>query len=101
MELTHPLYPMRAVIRCQARQQALTANSQYGSEATGWDEALLNDVAATLFESEQGQQLLIPYWSQQAVNQAEAELATAIATTYQQIMEQRQSPVVQELNALL
>lgn len=100
MELANPLYPMRAVIRCKAKQQLLLALSEAG-DAAALDESLLNDIAATFFQSEQGQAIYTPFHSREAVNVTEDEIATEIVTIYQQIMAHRQSPVVQHLNALL
>lgn len=101
MELANPLYPMRAVVRCKAQQQLLMVISEAGDAIAGLDEILLNDIATTIFQSEQGQALYTPYRTRDAVNAAEDDLAAEIAMTYQQIMVQRQNPVVQDLNALL
>jgi hypothetical protein len=100
MELANPLYPMRAVIRCKAQQQLVLDLNPSGDVAV-LDEQLLNEIAATFFQSEQGQTLYTPFHSREAVNAAEDEIATGIVTIYQQIMAQRQSLVVQSLNALL
>jgi len=101
MELANPLYPMRAVIRCKARQSILLGVGDSNDASASLDEVLLNDLATTLFQSEQGQVLFTPYSSRAAVNAVEDELAEEIATTYQHIIEQRQNPVVQNLNTLL
>lgn len=100
MALAHPLYPMRAVIRCQAQQQLLLALSQ-AQDATAVDESLFHEIAATLFQSELAQAIYTAYPDRAAVQAAEAEVAAEIVIIYQQIMAQRQSPVVQTLNALL
>jgi hypothetical protein len=100
MEFANPVYPMRAVIRCKAKQQLMT-NIDGTSLEERLDEALLNELATTLFQSEHCDAIYEPYTTRQAATAVEDEVALELAAAYQRIMQQRNSPIVQTLNALL
>jgi hypothetical protein len=118
MELANPIYPMRSVIRCKAKQQlmldtdvmvnqdsSLRKNGASPSEFWGGDEfldvKLFNELAITLFRSERCEVLYQPCHSQAEACLIEDWIAMELATTYRRIIQQRQSPVVQALNVLL
>lgn len=100
MEFANPIYPIRAVIRCKAKQQLMT-NIDGSSLEERLDDALLNELATTLFQSERCNAVYEPYPTRDAASAVESEVALELAATYQRIMEQRNSPIVQTLNALL
>ncbi len=100
MELAHPIYPMRAVIRCKARQQLLSGLNADGQPAT-FDEALFKELATTLFRSHQATDLYQPCFSTEAASAVEDRLAAELTTTYRWISQQQENPLVQRLNSLL
>ncbi|MDX2239135.1 MAG: hypothetical protein NW224_00450 [Leptolyngbyaceae cyanobacterium bins.302] len=101
MELAdHSIYPMRAVIRCKAKQQLMT-NIDGSSLEERLDEILFAEIATTLFQSPQWDAIYEPYATCAAASAVENEAALALAATYQRIIQQRNSPIVQNLNALL
>ncbi|MDX2229192.1 MAG: hypothetical protein NW220_06125 [Leptolyngbyaceae cyanobacterium bins.349] len=101
MELAnHSIYPMRAVIRCKAKQQLMTNVDGSALEAR-LDEGLFQELATTLLQSGRCDVVYQPYATREAASAVEDEVALELAASYQRIIQQRQSPVVQELNALL
>jgi hypothetical protein len=65
------------------------------------DEVLLNDLSTTLFQSAQFQKLRQPYNSKKECCAVEDWAAMELAIAYRRITQQRQSELVQNLNALL
>ncbi len=100
MELANPIYPIRAVIRCKAKQQLMT-NIDGTSLAERFDEVLFSEIANTIFHSPDNDALYEPYATRAAASAVEDEFALDLAATYQRIIQQRKSPLVQNLNALL
>lgn len=100
MELANLIYPIRAVIRCKAKQQLMT-NIDGTSLEEHVDEALFSEIANTLFHSPQSDALYEPCATRAAANAIEDDVALELAATYQRIIQQRKSPIVQNLNALL
>jgi len=90
---------MRAVIRCKAKQQLMRQMDE--TSLATIDEALFKEIAATLFRSGHCQAIYQPHTTKAAAMAVEDEIAQELATTYQSIVQQRQSLVVQSLNALL
>ncbi|EKQ69130.1 hypothetical protein OsccyDRAFT_1744 [Leptolyngbyaceae cyanobacterium JSC-12] len=100
MELANLVYPLRAVIRCKAKQQLMTNLDGTGLEEQ-LDESLLREISQTLFQSERCDAIYEPYATREAATAVEDWAALEIAAIYQRIIQQRQSPTVQSLNALL
>jgi len=91
--------PMRAVVRCKAKQKML-AESDVTSFCMSIDESLLKELTNTLFCSDN---YLNQY--QHCRSQAEADaiadqMATELSLTYQQIKQQQNDSVIQKLNTL-
>ncbi|MBF2027008.1 MAG: hypothetical protein IGS48_09615 [Oscillatoriales cyanobacterium C42_A2020_001] len=100
MELANPVYPLRAVIRCKAKQQLMTNLDGTGLNER-LDEELFCEIAQTLFQSEECDPIYVPYATREAASAVEDGVALELAVIYQRIVQQRQCPVVQSLNALL
>jgi hypothetical protein len=100
MERVNLIYPLRAVIRCKAKQQLMT-NVDGAALAECLDENLFQELAITLFQSEGCQAIYQPYASREVASAVEDGIALELAAIYQRIMQQRQNPLVQDLNALL
>ena len=66
-----------------------------------FDDTLLKDLAANLFQSTHYRVFFERCHSQQDVQAIEDQLAQELAHTYQKIWERSQDPVVQSLNARL
>lgn len=98
MELANPTYPMRSVIRCQAKQQILTTGD---SSMATLDETLFQELAGTLFNSAYFQSLYRAYPSTQDRCKVEAQLAVELTAIYHHVTQKQQQPLVQQLNALL
>lgn len=99
MELAQPIYPMRAVIRCKAKQHLCSASSDILLMPI--NEALLKELATTLFRASQTNDLSQPCYSTEDASEIEDRLATELAANYRRIIYQQQNPLVQQLNALL
>lgn len=93
-------HPKRAVIRCQAKMQLETADDCFE-----WHEpiveTLLEELAATLFQSNRYQALYQQCRSKLEANEVGDRLARELAESYRQIMQRRNDRVVQGFNALL
>jgi hypothetical protein len=102
MELIHHR-PHRAAIRFKAKVQLLETTDEFFGTGDCCESSnpLLEDLAATLFQSRQYRVFYEQPHSKREAKQAEDRLAQELAETYQQIMRHRQNPVVQSLNALL
>ncbi|MFM7447871.1 MAG: hypothetical protein ACKO24_04655 [Leptolyngbyaceae cyanobacterium] len=98
MELANPTYPMRSVIRCQAKQQILSTGD---SRMAFLDQTLFQELASTLFNSAYFQSLYRAYPSTQERCAVEDRLAVELAAIYHHVTQRRQQPLVQQLNALL
>jgi hypothetical protein len=96
-EIARYVPPMKAVIRCKAKQQLLT-DSAVGAMVAPLDEELFKEVAATFFRSNQYQELLQQHHSKSIL---ETELAAELVDAYRRIKLQQQHPMIQRLNALL
>ena len=92
--------PHRAIVRCKAKMQLLEMGFSAFEESDPVDDALLKDLAAALFQSNQYHALNEQCQSKEA-NGAEGTLVNELVKTYQQISKRRQEPIVQRLNALL
>lgn len=101
MELSNPVYPMRAIARCKAKSHLLRIASEYPEQLLPPDEALFNSIAATLFQSDCSARLYQACRSKQEAAAIEDSIAIAVAETYAQIRLQQADPLVQQLNALL
>jgi hypothetical protein len=93
--------PKRAVIRCKAKMQLLEAADDCSTWHEPIAEALLEELAATLFQSNRYQTLYQQCRSKLEANEVGDRLATELAESYRQIMKRRQDPVVQNFNILL
>jgi hypothetical protein len=100
MELANSFFPMRAVIRCQAKQQLLQ-NLNWVDLDEPLDEALLKDVTATLFRLERYEQLYRHCHTAARAAEIDVELAIAAAQAYQRIKRQQADPIVQQLNQMV
>jgi hypothetical protein len=65
------------------------------------DDALLKELAATLFHSNQYQMLYQQCQSRQEAKNADTKLVTELVETYQRISKRQSDPMVSRLNALL
>jgi len=65
------------------------------------NEDLINELAATLFNSGSYQNLSQPCDSRQQADDIEEQVALKLAETYQQLHKRQQEPLVQQLNRLL
>ncbi len=101
MELVNRHRPHRAVIRCKAKMHLLEAIDDNFDWDKPFDDALLKDLAASLFRSSQYQVFCEQCLSKQEAKDVEDRLARELADTYQSMLERHQDPVVQSLNALL
>lgn len=101
MELANRHRPHRAVIRCKAKMRLLEAIDEHFDWDNPFDDALLRDLATSLFQSSQYQGFFEQCLSEQQVQGVEDELAQVLADTYQSISMRQQDPIVQSLNALL
>ncbi|WP_088890095.1 hypothetical protein [Leptolyngbya ohadii] len=100
MELAQPIQPMRAVIRCKAKQ-LLIADPELRETIACFDEALFQELAITLFRGESYQQLASSCRTKQIAAAIEDRVAIALAVSYKRIKQQQRDPVVQQLNQLL
>ena len=66
-----------------------------------FDEALFEEVAATIFNPNRHPELYQPCDSKQAATAIETRVAEDLVETYKQIQRQRSCPIVQSLNSLL
>lgn len=95
MELTS-YYPKRVFVRYRAKAQ-LQADAAFAC----LDEALIKDVAATLFQSELYRSLYNQCRSQRDAAAITDRMIDDLVKTYRQIKEQQQNPIIQQLNSLL
>jgi hypothetical protein len=100
MGLTNSFFPMRAVIRCQAKQQLLQ-EPECEELCFAIDEALLKELTMTVFQAERYTALYRECHTQARASEIEAEMAIAVAGAYKRIKLQQANPFVQQLNALL
>jgi|GEM_PF-1067837 hypothetical protein len=100
MALAQPIQPMRAVIRCKAKQ-LLIADPELWETFSCFDEALFQELAATLFRAESYQELAGSCRSRQDAVAIESRLALGLAAAYKRIKQQQRDPLVQKLNQLL
>ena len=101
MELVNSHHPRRAILRCKAKMQLLQAADDNCFDWSAANHALLNSLAATLFESTHYQALYQGCQSKQQASLIDQQLVAELVSTYQQLIERQQDPVVQSLNALL
>lgn len=99
MELAQPIQPMRAVIRCKAKQ-LLIADPEL-RDISCFDEPLFQELAITLFRGESYKHLVRSCQSKQAASAIEGRVAIALAVTYKRIRQQQRDPLVQQLNQIL
>lgn len=100
MELVNPIYPMRAIIRCKAKQRLMT-NLDGSGAAAPFDEALFRELAVTLFGASQWDCLYEPCQTQADAAAIEDLASLELAASYRRIVQQQQHPLIQQLNALL
>jgi hypothetical protein len=102
MELVNSHHrPHRAVIRCKVMIQLLEMADDCFESIEPGENALLEELAATLFQSERYRAMY-----QQCRSRLEAEgvgdrLVNELVETYRDILKRRQDPVVQSFNTLL
>lgn len=102
MDSGRSIYPMRAVIRCKAKQAIMArsiANNQTFDEPL--DEVLFQEIATTWFKSKRYDVMYRNCLSAADSLQIEDRVASELAETYQQIKAQQRNTTVQQLNALL
>jgi hypothetical protein len=101
MDSVNHYRPHRAIIRCKAKMKLL----KLAEDDFDWAEpvagTLLEEIAATLFQSHRWQAFYQQRCSKQKAKEAEDRLAHELAETYLTISKRRQDPVVQGFNALL
>lgn len=95
--------PIRAIVRCKAKQKLMQMQSDLDivEVLATLDEALFQEIATTLLQSEPYQLLYRNCRSKQEAAAIEDRLATELATTYRTIVLQQHNPLVQRLNELL
>jgi hypothetical protein len=102
MELVDRHRPHRAVIRCKAKMQLLEIADESFDWDKPFDDALLKELATSLFQSNRYRVFFETFLSQHEAKEVEDQLAQELADTYQTIVKRRhEDPVVQSLNALL
>jgi len=101
MELVNSHHPRRAILRCKAKMQLLQAADDNCFDWPEVTDALLNQLAATLFESTHYQALYQGCQSKQQAGLVDQQLVAELVSTYQHLLERQQDPVVQSLNARL
>ncbi|MDX2216651.1 MAG: hypothetical protein SFY66_25530 [Oculatellaceae cyanobacterium bins.114] len=92
-------YPMRALVRHKAKAKLLEG-VELQDDCPLVDEALLRDLATTLFQSNQAQELYAQCHSRQEADEVENRFAAELVDIYQQIKRQKTDPLVQLLNEL-
>lgn len=100
MESVDHKRPHRALLRCKAKMQLLQATDDC-FEWTEFNDALLNELATTLFQANRYRALYEQCQTKQDLGNINNELINELVETYQQISARQQTPVVQRLNALL
>ncbi|MBD2461320.1 hypothetical protein H6G89_09700 [Oscillatoria sp. FACHB-1407] len=93
-------YPMRALVRHKAKAK-LIEGIEFQDDCPLVDEDLLRDLATTLFQSKQAQDLYTQCHSRHEADEIENRFATELVETYKQIKQQEANPLVQLLNGLL
>ena len=101
MEFAHYTHPLRAVVRCKAKQQLLHLQIENRETPEPLDEDLLKEITATFFQSQECQNLYQACHSEQAAVVIEDRIATELATIYRRLKRQEQDPMIQHLNSLL
>ncbi|HEY9625282.1 MAG TPA: hypothetical protein V6C78_33480 [Crinalium sp.] len=71
------------------------------ADSISLDEALLEDIATTIFSSNRYPELYRAYATKEAAAEIEFYVAQEIVTTYKRILSKRHCPTVQALNQLL
>ena len=100
MQPAQSIFPMRAMIRCKAKQKLITDPARFEARIP-LDESLFQEVAMTLLQSDYYQTIAQPCGSNHEAARLEDQIAAELVNTYRQIKAQQQSPVVQWLNTLL
>jgi hypothetical protein len=98
MDIAHPSQPLRAVIRCKAKQQLI---SDPDNSWMPLNESLLQELAMTLFQSKRYHAKAQSCRSKPAAAAVEDEVAAELAASYKRIQQQQQDPLIQQLNSLL
>ncbi|MEO0456330.1 MAG: hypothetical protein AAF152_07055 [Cyanobacteria bacterium P01_A01_bin.114] len=93
-------YPLRSLIRHKAMAQIRMSEAAYKASIP-WDQTLFKDLADTLLDPRWRVELRRRHVSRAAAAAVEDRLADTLANTYQTVQKQRQSALVQKLNALL
>lgn len=92
--------PHRAIVRSKAKLQLLqSAHTDFQWSET--DDALLNDLATTLFQSNHYQRLYSQCQSKPDIYKTNRQLITELVDAHRQISERKQDGTIQRLNALL
>ncbi|MGG6293200.1 hypothetical protein ACQ4M4_02160 [Leptolyngbya sp. AN02str] len=100
MELTNYSYPMRAAIRYKAKTQILAEQAKLTDSPT-IDDALLRELASTVFRSERGKAVFCAYPTHAEAEDIENRFAAELVVAYQMIQRNQAEPLVQRLNQLL
>lgn len=93
-------YPMRALVRYKAKAR-LIEGVELQNDCSLVDEDLLRDLATTLFQSQQVQELYEQHHSRLEADAIENHFANELVETYWHIKRQQSNPLVQLLNGLL
>ncbi len=99
MELAS-FYSMRSVIRCRAKQRLLI-DPDYSESIESIDDSLLEELAATLFQTQRYQPLIAGCDSEPELVHLENALIAELVATYLTLWHQRSQPMIQHLNSLL
>jgi hypothetical protein len=102
MELVNSHHrPHRAVIRCKVKIQLLETADDGFEWAEPGAEALLEELAATLFQSDRYRAMYEQCRSRNEAERVGDRLVNELVETYRHIWTRRQDPVVQSFNTLL
>jgi vacuolar-type H+-ATPase subunit C/Vma6 len=91
---------MRSVVRCRAKQRLLI-DPDYSAAIESIDDDLLQEIAATLFQTEAYQPLTTGCDSEPELAKLENALIAELVATYLTFWQQRSQPMIQHLNSLL
>jgi hypothetical protein len=100
MDFVNYKRPHRAIVRSKAKLQLLQS-AEVDFQWSETDDALLNDLATTLFQSDQYQTLYSQCQSKPDMHKINRQLITELVETYRQLSERKQDGIIQRLNALL
>jgi len=93
-------FPKRIYVRYRAKTQ-LQADTVNTETFVCLDEELISDITATLFQSELYRSLYSQCRSKREAANITDRLIDELVSSYRQIKQQQQNPLIQQLNSLL